>query len=109
MLKCVIMLMLLSSGNVQPNPGPVSDTTCLDTPNDFKNRSGAGFIHINVRSLLPKIDMVKIWANTTNADVLVVSETWLRKSIPDNYVALEGYNIFRTDRRAKGGRVAIYL
>lgn len=54
--------MLLMSGNVQPNPGPVTDMTSLQTPADFLKRSGIGFVHINVRSLLPKIDKVRIWA-----------------------------------------------
>ncbi len=32
--KCFIVLLLLLSGNVQPNPGP--DLKCLSTPCDFK-------------------------------------------------------------------------
>lgn len=103
------MLMLLMSGNVQPNPGPVSDVTSLQTPADFLNRSGIGFVHMNVRSLLPKIDMVRIWAKSTNADIMVLSETWLRSSTPDSDVYMDGYNIFHTDRGAKGGGVAIYV
>ena len=107
-LRCVITLLLLLSGNVQPNPGPATTTMCLQTPADFLNRTGIGFIHMNVRSLLPKMDMVNIWANSTNADIMVVLETWLSRSIPDSHVNLDGYNIFRADRRAKGGGVAIY-
>lgn len=109
MLKGIIMLMLLMSGNVQPNPGPVSDVTSLQTPAAFLNRSGIGFVHMSVRSLLPKIDMVRIWAKSTNADIMVLSETWLRSSTPDSDVYMDGYNIFRTDRGAKGGGVAIYV
>ena len=107
-LRCVIMLLLLLSGNVEPNPGPATTTMCLQTPADFLDRTCIGFIHMNVRSLLPKMDMVKIWANSTNADIMVVSETWLSRSIPDSHVNLDGYNLFRADRRAKGGGVAIY-
>lgn len=74
-LKCVITLMLLMSGNVQPNPGPVTDMISLQTPADFLKRSGIGFVHINVRSLLPKMDMVRIWAKSINVDIMVLSET----------------------------------
>ncbi len=35
-----------------PNPGP----GYLSTPEDFKSRSGIGFIYLSIRSLLPKID-----------------------------------------------------
>lgn len=70
------------SGNVQPNPGPVTDIISLQTPADFLKRSGIGFVHINVRSLLPKTDMVRIWTKSTNVDIMVLSETWLGRSTP---------------------------
>lgn len=84
-LRCLIMLLLMLSGNVQPNPGPVlgllNNLQSVATPSDFKSRHGLGFIHLNVRSLVPKMDMIRIWANTTNADIIVISETWLKKSV----------------------------
>lgn len=106
--KCLILLLLLMSGNVQPNPGP--DTPIkYDTPSDFKERSGLGFIHINVRSLVPKIDMLRIWAQSTAADVIVLSETWLSKSVSNKDIDISGYNVFRTDRPKRGGGIAIYI
>lgn len=86
MSKCIITLMLLMSGNVQPNPSPGSDMILLQTPADFLNRSGIGFVHINVRSLLPKMDMVRIWAKSTNVDIMVLSETWLGRSTTELYL-----------------------
>ena len=71
--KCFVVILLLLSGDVHPNPGP--DCNCLSTPDDLKARSGLGIIHINVRSLLPKIDHIKIWAKPSDSDVLVLSET----------------------------------
>lgn len=74
-LKCLIALLLLMSRNVQPNPGP--DTPIgFNTPADFKERSGLGFFHLNVCSLFPKMDMLRIWAHTTDTDVIILSETW---------------------------------
>ena len=58
---------------------------------------------MNVRSLLPKIDMVRIWAKSTSADIMVLSETWLSRSTPDSHIYLDA------DRCAKGGGVAIYV
>ena len=97
------MLLLMLSGNVQPNPGPNIALQCLPTPSDFKSRAGLGFIHLNVRSLVPKMDMIKIWANTTNTDIMVLSETWLKKSVLDESISIEGYKVYRTDRVGKGG------
>lgn len=55
-------------------PGPFNDTSLtFKVPADFKSRSGLGFIHMNVRSLLPKLDLVRIWAKNTSADVIVIS------------------------------------
>lgn len=42
-------MLMLMSGNVQPNPGP-KGMTGFKTPADFKSRTGLGFIHLNVRS-----------------------------------------------------------
>ncbi len=61
------------------------------------------FIHLNVRSLLPKLDMVYIWAKNTNADIIVISESWLNKSITDNNISIIGYKVFRADRLKRGG------
>ncbi len=97
------------SGNVQPNPGPITSMHCLPTPSDFKSRSRLGFIHLNVRSLVPKLDMIKIWVNMTNADIIVLSETWLKKSITDDLIYIDGYKVYRTDWVGKGGGVAIYV
>lgn len=100
------MLLLLLFSGIQPNPGPV--IASCNTPTEFKDRSGLGIIHLHICSLLPKIDMLHIWAKSTNADVIVLSEMWLSKSCSDEAISIKGYNVFRTDRPKKGGGVAIY-
>ena len=94
--RCLVILLLLISGNVQPNPVP--DMQCLQTPSDFKSRSGFGIFHLNVRSLLSKMDVVRIWAKSTDADGIVFSETWLSKSVFDKDICISGYNVYCTDR-----------
>lgn len=73
-------------------------------------RSGLGIIYLNVRSLLPKIDFVRVWAQTTNADIIVISESWLNKSINDNVIFISGCNISRVDhvKRSGGNCVIVY-
>lgn len=107
-LRCLVVLLLLISGNVQPNPGPHTGLRCLQTPLDFKSSPGLGIVHFNARSLVPKMDLIRIWAETTDADIIVISETWLSKSVPDKDIHILGYNVSRTDRPKKGGGVAIY-
>ncbi len=43
--RCMIVLLLMISGDVQSNPGP--DLACIQTPADFSARSGLGIIHLN--------------------------------------------------------------
>ena len=42
-----------------------------------------------------------------NIDVLCVSETWLEPNVPDDYVNINGYNLFRSDG-GRGGGTCIY-
>ena len=105
--RWLIVLLLLISGNVQPNPGP--ELQCIQMPSDCKSLSGLNIIHLNVRSLLSKMDMISIWVKSTDADIVVISETWLTKSVIDKDINMDGYNIVRADRPTKGGGVAIYV
>lgn len=58
--RALILLLLFSSGDVQLNPGPVTSvenlTSHIFSFDDFCNRKIFGFMHINIRSLLPKTD-----------------------------------------------------
>lgn len=39
------------------------------------------YMHINVHSLLPKLDLINFWIHSTDTDILVLSETWLNISV----------------------------
>ncbi len=39
----------------------------------------------------------------TNADVIIISESWLNKTILDKEISITGYNVFRADRPKRGG------
>lgn len=72
----------------------------------------------NVRSLKNKVDYLKLDL-TTNREmrdccVIILTETWLNSSIPDDAVSMEGLTTFRSDRsctlsgKTRGGGVCIY-
>lgn len=111
--RFLILLLLLISGNVSSNPGPELSATDnllhLSTPLDFRNRHGLGFLHVNARSLIPKMDIFSTWFLTAKPDVVVVSETWLKPSTPDNVISVAGFNVFRCDRKGRAGGTAIYV
>ena len=55
------------------------------------------FIHININSLLPKIDEVRYIVNITNASIIGISETKLDKSILSSELEIGGYDLVRPD------------
>ena len=70
---------------------------------------GLHFLHLNINSLLPKIDEVRLIANKTNAAVIGIPEGKLDKSVLDGEVGIDGYEIKRCDRDRHGGGVACYI
>lgn len=67
------------------------------------------FLILNVISLLQKMELVRIWVKSTGMDVVIISETWLSKSINNEDINIFGYNLYRSDRPKKDGGVAIYV
>lgn len=102
-----MIFLLLLSGNIHPNPGP--ELTQLQTPVELKDSSGLRFIHANVRSLIGKIDVIRLWPKLTECDIMVLTETWLKPSTSNDMIHIGGYNAFRSDRVSKGGGVPIFV
>ena len=102
--RLAIILLLLLSGNVQSNPGPD-----ILTPAELSSQSGMKFLHMNVRSLLPKLDFVNIWIKSADPDGFMLSETCLKISITDKNIGINGYNVFSADGKSNGGGVAVYV
>ena len=99
-------IILLLSGDINLNPGPA--TTNNHSWDVFKNR-GLHIIHLNINSLLPKIDEIRNIARKSNLSVIGLSETKLDDSVFDAEVNIEGYNLVRSDRNRHGGGIACYV
>ena len=66
-------------------------------------------VHQNIRSLLHKSDIAEAYIEAHNVDVLVLTETHLKATVPDSQIDITGFSLFRRDRLNKGGGgVAIY-
>ena len=70
---------------------------------------GLFVIHLNIRSLPHKIDLLRAWLVYNKPSVITLSETWLNKIISDDEIKLDGYVVYRADRDAHGGGVATYV
>jgi len=76
-------------------------------------KKGLKILHINIRSLVPKVEEVKIYTETMKPDFLCVSETWLTSDIDNFEVQIPGYKFIRKDRniigKSRGGGILIYF
>ena len=95
-------LSLLTSGDVHPNPGPMTRPL--------------NFCHWNLNSILSrdsvKISLIQAYNSVLNFDLIALSETYLNTSIGNDAINLEGFSrdIFRSDHpsNAKRGGVCLY-
>jgi hypothetical protein len=72
------------------------------------------FAHQNIRSLLSKIDELRILFADLNNNIhfLTLSETWHDSDVLDSELSIDGYCLFRTDDRNKnsgGFFVVVFL
>ena len=66
-------------------------------------------MHVNVNSLLFKINELRYITRLSNAAVIGVSESKLNKSITDSANLLSKYNLLHCHRNRKVGGVACYI
>ena len=64
---------------------------------------------MNICSLRNKVHEVNNLLVTDDIHILTISETHLDNTFDDTVVAIHGYNIYRKDRNANGGGVAVYI
>uniref|UniRef100_A0A914D4P1 Reverse transcriptase domain-containing protein n=1 Tax=Acrobeloides nanus TaxID=290746 RepID=A0A914D4P1_9BILA len=62
----------------------------------------------NVNSLCSKLDELRVICSVEDPDVFLLQETKRHENISDEELQIPGYNLFRLDRTANGGGVAIY-
>ena len=105
-----ISILALLSGDISLNPGPTHQhkLQCLNEWNIFKSR-GLHFFHLNINSLLPKIEELRIIAKSIDATIISISESKLDKSVLEPETEIDDYKILRCDRSRHGGGVACHI
>ena len=71
--------------------------------------NGLKISFLNIVSLRKHRNELSIILHDNDIDIIGLSETRLDENIGDAEVSIEGYKIFRNDRNANGGGVAIYV
>lgn len=67
---------------------------------------GLKIIHLNIRSIVSKIDLLRAWVTLYKPNIITVSETWLHESITDDEIEIDNFVLYRADRSSRGGGVA---
>ena len=101
-------LLILVSGDVNLNAGPSQYLPDNDDKFEPFRESGLHFLHINVNSLLSKIDELRDVVGDTKPAILGITESKLDSSVSDQEVDIS-YSILRNDRNRYGGDVACYV
>ena len=101
--------LILLAGDINLNPGPVHRDQVLSTNWEVFKKRGLHFLHININSLLPKIDELREIAKESCATVIGISESKLDNTVLDSEISIENYDLVRGDRNRHGGGVACFI
>ena len=110
-----IFILILLSGDVEVNPGPDSVESSTDTNDSLSSAPSnsladhLSILHLNIQSILPKIDLVR--GEATAHDILIFTESWLKPTTNNNAIQIENFlPPYRTDRCDRpGGGVIAYV
>ena len=73
------------------------------------NKRGLYLIHLNINSIISKIDELCIIAKKSRASVIGITESKLDETILDEEINIDGYELARSDRNRHGGGVVCYI
>ena len=106
----IFPLLLLFSGDISLNPRAFSNLQLFKQGEWQASRNRRlHVIHLNIYSLLPKIDELSDLARRTNAAVIDISESKLDSTVLDSEIYIGNYEILRFNRHPQGGGVACYI
>ena len=95
----------------QVPPEISNETTQEPAEKDMWNplrKRGLHFLHLNTNILLPKIDELRLIARNSYAAIIGITESKLDKTILDNEVKIDGYELKRSDRNRQRSICLLY-
>ena len=72
-------------------------------------KNGLHILHLNIDSLLPKIDEISFIAKQSNASIIEISESKVDSSISNSEKDIDEYDLIRLDRSRRGDGAACYI
>ena len=93
----------------QVNYPPANDKEGQVPNQPLSHKKGLVMASLNVNSLLPKIDEIRLLVRNNRIDILVINETKIDDKTEDQLIAIDEYSLKRCDRNRNGGGVALYI
>ena len=92
----------LSPPDPQSPPAPPPAPPATPHPNQL-----CSIFYLNCRSLLPKLDALRVQAMSSNPSIIALVETWLDTSISSQEFSIPGYSCILRDRHRHGGGILL--
>ena len=100
--------LLLLSGEISLNSGTTPNNISQSFLKPFKNK-GLHFLHLNINSILQKLDEWKTIAGNTKATIIGITQSKVYNFISDKEVEIPYYCILWCGTNRNGGGVAYYV
>nr|CAI5854080.1 unnamed protein product [Callosobruchus analis] len=72
-------------------------------------RNHISFLSLNIRSIFTGFNYFKTYIDSSDIDIITLTETWLNHQISSETVTLDKYKFLRADRGSRGGGVGVYI
>ena len=103
---------ILTNSNLNPlaNSFIYDDKDCCAAVRSLRTNNTGNIIigHLNINSLRNKFSSL-VELIQGNLDILIIGETKLDKTFPDEQFKINGFKLYRKDRNEHGGGVVIYV
>ena len=88
-----------------------TDSDIFDQLNNMRKQHPKKFLFacLNINSLRNKFHFIQELLTNNTVDLLILLETKIDSSFPDAQFAVDNFHLWRKDRTAHGGGVAVYL
>ena len=97
--KSFYRLLIILLGDISLNSEPVCKHQILNaTEWDIFKTKGLHLMHLNINSLLPKIDELRHMTRLSNAAVIGICKSKLDKSITNSAILIDNYDLLHCDR-----------
>ena len=100
---------LLGDLDNQISTTPIENSS--NTENTWKSfeKRGLHFIHLNINSLLDKIDELRFIAEKSKPTIIGITESKIDETVSETEFHIKGYTPIRNDRTRHGGGVVLYI